>query len=94
MHLVDAHRFLVLLLLAAVPHPLVVAPDVLALVDDRGGVRCGLGEPRHRVGLEPPDAVGAQHLELVEVAGAGPLDEQRPDAGPGHQVHVGPSPFQ
>ncbi len=88
-HLVDTHRLLRhLLLLAAVPHPLVVAPGVLALVDDRRGVRGGLGERRHRVGLEPPDAVGAEHLVLVQVAGAHALDEHRPDPGTGDQVHV------
>ena len=53
-------------------------------------MRRGLSEARHGVGLEPPDAVGAQHLELVEAAGAGPFDKQRPDPGAGHQLHVVP----
>src|SRR6476469_5739870 len=77
-------------LLAAVPHPIVVPPDVLALVDDRRGMRCGLGEARHGIGLEAPDAVGPQYLELVEAASAGSFDEQRPNSGSGHQLHIVP----
>ena len=90
MHLVDGHRLRMHGLLAAVPHPIVVTPDVLALVDDRGGMRCGLSEARHGIGLEPPNAVGAEYLELVEAAGAGSFDEQRPNSGSGHQLHVVP----
>ena len=90
MHLIDGHRLRMHDLLAAVPHPIVVPPDVLALVDDRRGMRCGLGEARHGVGLEAPDAVGPQYLELVEAAGAGSFDEQRPNSGSGHQLHVVP----
>ena len=90
MHLIDGHRLRMHGLLAAVPHPIVVPPDVLALVDDRGGMRCGLGEARHGIGLEPPDAVGPQYLELVEAASAGSFDEQRPNSRSGHQLHVVP----
>ena len=87
-HFVDAHWFGMHLLLAAIPHPLIVAPDVLALVDDRGGVRSGLREARHGISLEPPDTVGTEHLELVEAACADPFGEQRPDTGPWDQLHV------
>src|SRR5207342_1192287 len=77
-------------LLTAVPHPVVVAPFVLALVDDRGGMRGSLREPRHGICLEPPDTIGTKHLEFVEAACAGSFDEQRPDSGSGHQLHVVP----
>src|SRR5215213_1050703 len=88
MHFVDGHRLCMHRLLAAVPHPLVVIPDVLALVNDRRGVRSSLSEARHGIGLEPPDTVGTEDLEFVEVACAGPFREQRPDAGTGHKLHV------
>ena len=88
-HLVDADRLLVLLLQAAVVQPLLVVPGELALVDDRGGVRRSLAELGERVGLEPPHAVGPEHLVLVQRAGAHALQEHRPDAGSGNQVHVG-----
>ena len=89
-HLVDAHRLRMHGLLPAVPHPVIVTPDVLALVHDRGSVRGSLSEPRHGIGLEPPDTVGTKHLELVEAACAGPFDKQCPDPGAGHQLHVVP----
>ena len=88
-HLVDADRLLVLLLQAAVVEPLFVVPGELALVDDRGGVRRSLAELGERVRLEAPHAVGPEHLVLVQRAGAHPLEEHRPDAGSGNQVHVG-----
>src|SRR4029453_8249730 len=53
-------------------------------------MRRSLSEACHGVCLEPPDTVGAEHLELVEAACAGPFDKQRPDPGSWHQMHVVP----
>ena len=90
MYLVNAHRLGVHGLLPAEPHPVVVTPDVLAFVHNRGGMRGSLREPCHGISLEPPNTVGTQHFELIEAACAGPLDKQHPDPGAGHQMHVMP----
>ena len=86
-HLVDADRLLVLLLLPPEPQPLLVVPGVPRLVDDGGVVRRRFAEAGERVGFQPPHPVPAEHLELVERTGADTLDEQRPDPRPRHQVH-------
>src|SRR5215212_10083088 len=70
-----------------VTHPLVITKDVLAFVDYRCGMRCCLSEPRHRIGLSPPHAVGAEDFELVEVPGAHPFHEERPYASAGVLLH-------
>ncbi|OPZ53035.1 MAG: hypothetical protein BWY91_02092 [bacterium ADurb.BinA028] len=63
--LVDAHRPVVHVAFGAGGHPLVVAPLVVRLPDDRRLLGGHLGEPGHRVGLEPGDAVLTAHEVLV-----------------------------
>src|SRR4029453_7491468 len=87
MHLVDADGRPVLFLFPAVPHPLLVAPDVGAGIDDRRGGRRPLAEAGHRVGLLPLCAISPEHLELVQLTAANPLDEERPYPGIRNQLH-------
>ena len=84
-HLVDRQGGLLGGERATVGHPVVVAPRVGALVDDRGVRGSRLGETGHRVGLLPPYAVGAEDVVPVEGPLAHSLDEQRPHPSPGHQ---------
>src|SRR4029453_9981372 len=87
MHLVDADGLPVLFLFPAVPHPLLVAPDVGAGMDDRSVVRRRLAEAGHRVGLLPLCAISPEHLELVQLTAANPVDEERPYPGIRNQLH-------
>ena len=64
-HLVDRHRPVHRRAVAAVGHPLVVAPRVGRLEDHRRRRRGSLGVEGHRVGLLAPLAVGAEDQELV-----------------------------
>ena len=84
-HLVDRQGGLVGSERPALGHPVVVAPRVGALVDDRGVRGSRLGETGHRVGLLPPHPIGAEDVVLVEGPLVDALDEQRPHPSPGHQ---------
>jgi hypothetical protein len=87
-HLVDRDRRGVPVALAALATPLLVAPAVAVLRDDRGGGWRCLVEPRERVGLleRPPARLNAQ---LVERALADAGHERLPDpraADAGHRA--------
>ncbi len=86
-HLVRAHRLGVRLGLGPATQPVVVGPGVRAGVDDGRGLWRHLGRERERVRLLPPDAVGAQHLELVPAPVPDAGDEQLPHAGRPDQAH-------
>ena len=92
MHLVDRGRGLVRHMRGAPGHPLVIAPDVPALVHDRGVRRGPFSEPGHRVDLLVPHIVGTQDVVLVQGALPDPFDEQRPHPGPRDQGHGVPGP--
>ena len=79
-HLVDRHRLVHRLPGRARLHPRVVAPLVGGLVDPARRRRRHLGPERHRVGLLPPLAVGAEDHVLVAGAGTDGRHEQLPDA--------------
>ena len=89
MDLVDGHGAVVDVALTAGPHPLLVAPLVEVVGDDRGRGRGNLGGAGHRVGLLEPVAAGALNLELV--AGANPDlgNENLPHAGRTQRTHRG-----
>ena len=85
--LVDGHGAVVDVAFTAGLHPLLVAPLVEVVGDDRGRGRGNLGGAGHRVGLLEPVAAGALDLELV--AGANPDlgDENLPHAGRTQRTH-------
>ena len=86
-HLVDRHRSVHGRLVAAVGHPLVVAPGVRRLEDHRRRRRGSLGVEGHRVGLLAPLAVGAEDQELVLRPRADVGHEQLPDARGAELAH-------
>jgi hypothetical protein len=79
-HLVDAHRLYVRRPCGPRAEPALVVPLVGGLEDDARRLRRHLGVEREGVGLLPPDAVRAEHVELVGRAGPHARDEQLPDA--------------
>ena len=87
MDLVDAHRLLERRALVPLLEPVRVAPDVLGLVHDRGGLRRHLDLERVGVGLLDALAVGRGDLELVVNAGADLGDEQLPDPARAERAH-------
>ena len=68
-------------------HPLVVAPRVRRLGDDRRRRRRHLRPLGHRVGLQDPVAVRGEDLVLVHGARTEPRHEQLPHAGGAEAAH-------
>jgi 1,4-alpha-glucan branching enzyme len=86
-NLVDRHRAVDAVALPAGCHPLVVAPHVPRLRDDRRGRRRHLGLAGQRIGAQGDPAVGAVDHQLVAVADPRVGHEQLPDAGRAHGAH-------
>ena len=86
-HLVDAHRRLVRLVVRAVGHPRVVVPGIRGFGDDRRRLRRTFRVLRHGVGLLAPAAVLAEDLVLVRGASADAGHEQLPDARDAERAH-------
>ena len=88
MHLVDRHRGAVGVAAGPLRHPNPVAPlESVRLPDPRGRLRPDLHGERQWIGLEPNRAVGAEHLELVQLAFGYFGHEQLPDAGAAQTAH-------
>jgi hypothetical protein len=85
--LVDRHRLVERRRRVAPLEPLRVAPLVLRLVHDRGGLRRLLGLERVRVGLVEAVAVRPRDLVLVVRAPADLGHEQLPDAARAERAH-------
>ncbi len=87
MHLVDRHRPAQRVGGCAALEPLLVAPDVLRLPDDRRVRRRHLGVEGERVALQPQPAVVRPDLELVLRPLVDARDEQLPDPGRAERAH-------
>lgn len=87
MQLVHGERRLVHGQFGAAGHPLLVAPHVVRLGDDRRGRGRDLGAAGHRVGAQRVRSVGPGDVELVERALADTGQEQLPHTGRAERTH-------
>ncbi len=88
MDLVGRHRRPIRIPSRALAHPVVIGPRIDRWVPDaRRGLRSDLHAEGEWIGLEPELAVGADDLELVQLARADAGHEQLPDARCAHRAH-------